>query len=116
MWNRNMLLGIGAGALLAYITDPRGGRRRRALARDQVARASRKRQDALDATARDFANRTSGIIAATQARWADDHADDSRLVERARAILGRACSHPRAIDVEVRDGSVTLRGPIPDLC
>jgi hypothetical protein len=35
-----------------------------------------------------------------------------RLVERVRAKLGRVCTHPRAIDVDARDGEVTLRGPI----
>jgi hypothetical protein len=38
--------------------------------------------------------------------------DDETLVERVRARLGRACSHPHAIDVYARDGEVTLRGPI----
>ena len=42
----------------------------------------------------------------------DRDVDDDRLLERVRARLGRACSHPRAIDVEVTDGIVTLRGPI----
>ncbi len=35
-----------------------------------------------------------------------------RLLERVRATLGHATSHPRAIDVTVRDGHVTLRGPV----
>jgi hypothetical protein len=34
------------------------------------------------------------------------------LLERVRAQLGRFVSHPHAIDVEVADGTVTLRGPI----
>jgi hypothetical protein len=37
---------------------------------------------------------------------------DDVVVERVRATLGRAVSHPRAIDVRVADGVVTLRGPI----
>jgi len=35
-----------------------------------------------------------------------------RLLERVRAKLGRVCSHPHAIDADVTDGAVTLRGPI----
>jgi hypothetical protein len=112
MISRDIWLGIGIGALAAFVADPRGGRRRRALARDQLVRASRKTRDALDATARDLANRTSGVIASTRGRWRNQPADDRRLVERVRAALGRVCSHPHVIDVEATDGRVTLRGPI----
>jgi hypothetical protein len=112
MVTRDVVVGIGIGALLLFIADPRAGRRRRALARDQVVRASRKTRDALDATARDVANRTTGMVAATRARWRSERVDDQRLLERVRAKLGRACSHPRAIDVDVTDATVTLRGPI----
>jgi hypothetical protein len=112
MITREMLIGIGIGAAVAYIADPRAGRRRRALARDQLVRTGRKTRDALDATARDVANRTSGVVAATRGRLFDEGVDDRRLVERVRASLGRACSHPHAIDVAASDGTVTLRGPI----
>jgi gas vesicle protein len=112
MVNRDLLVGIGIGATLAFVADPRSGRRRRALARDQFVRASRKTRDALDATARDIANRTTGVVASARGRMTEDGVDPRRLLERVRAKLGRACSHPHAIDVEVVDGIVTLRGPI----
>ena len=112
MQTRDVLLGIGIGAALLFIVDPRTGRRRRALATDQFVRASRKTGDALDATARDIANRTSGMVAAARARWSDERVDDRRLLQRVRAKLGRVCSHPRAIDVDAADGAITLRGPI----
>jgi hypothetical protein len=107
-----MLLGAAAGSAVMFLLDPNGGRRRRALVRDKVTRATRKTRDGLDATARDLANRAGGVAAATRVRWADEPVDDGRLVERVRAKLGRVCSHPRAIDVVVRDGAVTLRGPV----
>jgi gas vesicle protein len=112
MVTRDVLIGAGIGAAVAFIADPQSGRRRRALARDQFVHASRKTRDALDATARDVANRTSGIVAATRSRLTDRSVDDRRLLERVRARLGRASSHPRAIDVDVCDRVVTLRGPI----
>jgi gas vesicle protein len=112
MMNRDVLIGMGIGAAVAFMADPRAGRRRRALARDQFVRAGRQTRDALDATARDLANRTSGVVAATRGRITDRDVDDDRLIERVRARLGRACSHPRAIDVAATDGTVTLRGPI----
>jgi gas vesicle protein len=112
MIGNRLLIGAGVGMAIAYIFDPDRGTRRRALAMDQMRRASRKTRDALDATARDVANRTAGIVAATRGRLAHDNVDDATLLERVRARLGRACSHPRAIDVAAVDGAVTLRGPI----
>jgi osmotically-inducible protein OsmY len=108
----SLLTGIGLGAALAFALDPNTGTRRRALMRDQLVRASRKTRHGLDATARDLTNRSRGLVASTRARWSDESVGDERLLERVRAKLGRATSHPRAIDVEVRDGHVTLRGPI----
>jgi gas vesicle protein len=106
-----LLIGVGVGAAIAYMLDPNRGRRRRALVADQVRRASGKTRDAIDATMRDMTNRAVGIAAATRARLAHDDVDDATLIERVRATLGRVCSHSRAIDVEVDDGNVTLRGP-----
>lgn len=112
MLTRDMLMGIGIGAALMFVADPHSGRRRRALTRDQFVRASRKTRDALDATARDVANRTTGVVAAARGRLGEGSVDDRRLTERVRAKLGRSCSHPHAIDVDAADGTVILRGPI----
>jgi gas vesicle protein len=109
---RGMLVGIGIGAALMFIADPRSGRRRRALARNQFVRASRKTRDALDATAKDVANRTTGVVAAARGQWGEEGVDDQQLIERVRAKLGRACTHPHAIEADVAAGTVTLRGPI----
>ncbi len=111
MDTRNLAVGVGLGMALAFIFDPDRGRRRRALARDKMVRATRKTRDALDATARDIANRTKGVAASTIGPSAGN-TDDAVLVERVRAKLGRVCSHPRAIDVVAANGEVTLRGPI----
>jgi osmotically-inducible protein OsmY len=108
----SLLTGVGLGAALAFALDPNAGNRRRALMRDQLVRASRKTRDGLDATARDLTNRTRGIAAATRARMTSEQIADDRLLERVRAKLGHATSHPRAIEVTVRDGHVTLRGPV----
>jgi hypothetical protein len=42
----------------------------------------------------------------------DEAVDDEVLAERVRAALGHHVSHPRAIDVSVRDGAVTLGGHV----
>lgn len=112
MNNRTLLTGIGLGAALAFVLDPERGARRRALVRDKAVRSARLTGDALDATMRDMSNRTRGIAAAARSKWSGGPVDDATLVERVRAKVGRVCSHPRAIDVDVRDGEVTLRGPI----
>jgi hypothetical protein len=112
MNTRDVVTGAGIGAALALMLEPAGGGRRRALVRDKAVRVTRKTRDGLDATGRDMASRARGLAGATRGRLSHEEVDDARLVERVRAKLGRACSHPRAIDVEARDGEVTLRGPI----
>jgi uncharacterized membrane protein len=103
-------LGLGAG--LAYLLDPERGRRRRALASDQIVSAAHAAGDAADATARDVRNRVLGTIARVRSMFEDDHASDDVIVERVRARMGSSVRHARAIDVTARDGHVTLRGPI----
>jgi gas vesicle protein len=112
MNNRSLLAGAAVGAAVAYMLDPDRGARRRAVVRDKIVRGANLTGRALDATARDMANRSRGIASAARTRWSGERVDDWRLVERVRAKLGRVSSHPRAIDVDARDGEVTLRGPI----
>ena len=109
----SFLAGMVAGAGIAFALDPVSGGRRRALLRDQVARAGHKTRDAADVAIRDLSNRTRGIAAATRSRLSRRPVDGRRLVERVRATLGRVSSHPRAIDVlETETGEVTLRGAV----
>jgi hypothetical protein len=112
MNTRDVLIGAGIGAAAIFMLDPTGGGRRRALVRDKIVRAGRLTRDGLDATARDMGNRARGVAAATRGRLWNGEVSDDTLVERVRAKLGRASTHPRAIDVLANDGVVTLRGPI----
>ena len=112
METRSLLSGMAVGAAAAMILDPGRGARRRALLRDKAVLATRKTGDALDTTMRDVANRTRGFAAETRGWIAGRAVEDKRLLERVRARLGRVTSHPRAIDVEVQGGQVTLRGPV----
>ena len=109
----SVLGGLGIGAAIMYFLDPDRGRRRRALLRDQFVHAGRRLREARRITAVDIANRSSGLWVETS-RWFREHsaASDRELVERVRSKLGRVVSHPHAIDVSVRDGHVTLSGPI----
>jgi hypothetical protein len=111
--NRGALVaGMFLGAGLMYLMDPDRGRRRRALAGGKMTRAARKSGEALSATGRDLAHRTSGLAAKATQAFRTEEIDDTVLVERVRAQLGRHVSHPRALDVHASNGVVILRGPI----
>jgi uncharacterized membrane protein len=104
--------GIGAGMGLMYLLDPGRGSRRRALVRDKIVSASHTIGDAAGRTARDMTNRSKGIVAEARALVARDEPSDRVVRDRVRSAMGRYVSHPRAIDVEVENGRVTLSGPI----
>ena len=112
MDTRSLLSGIAIGAAAALVFDPGRGGRRRALVRDKMARAGRATGEIVDTTMRDLANRTRGFVFETRGWLSEGVVDDARLLKRVRARLGRATSHPRAIDVAVQEGQVILRGPI----
>jgi hypothetical protein len=107
-----VLAAAGLGAALTFMLDPNSGRRRRARVRDRIKRATRIARDGMDASTRDFRNRARGVAATTRRRLSNREVDDTRLEERVRSRLGRAASHPRAIEVAAFEGDVTLRGPI----
>jgi hypothetical protein len=107
-----LLSGIGAGVALMYMLDPDRGGRRRALARDRVARLANKTPDALNATARDLSNRARGLASEVGSMFRGGEASDEVIVQRVRAAMGRVVSHPHAIRVESNEGRVTLSGNI----
>jgi BON domain-containing protein len=104
--------GIVLGAALAYVLDPDRGNRRRALIRDQMIRASRTLRDAAGVIAEDSRNRLYGTVTARRSSMRSKPVDDEVLVARVRSKLGRALTHPHAIDVTASNGEVTLHGPI----
>jgi hypothetical protein len=90
-------LGLGAGAM--FFLDPRQGRRRRALVRDQLTHACSRSAKAADVVRRDATNRFVGTLAEARGALRRDHAADDVLVDRVRARIGRVVSHPAAIEV-----------------
>jgi uncharacterized membrane protein len=114
MYNRvaSLLISAGVGAGMSFLFDPARGRRRRALIRDQVSRATHKTADAIDATSSDVSNRTRGMRARMRSWWGGTPVDDAVLAERVRAVIGRAVSHPASIEVQTESGHVILGGPI----
>jgi uncharacterized membrane protein len=104
--------GLGLGAGLMFILDPNRGRRRRALARDQMAHARRLLARATGATSRDLTHRIYGALAEGGNLFRREEISDDVLIERVRARIGRSVSHPHAISVTVNDGHVSLSGPV----
>src|SRR5687768_2573467 len=107
-----VLAAAGLGAALTFMLDPNSGRRRRARVRDKITRATRVARESMDATTRDLTNRARGVAATARRRLSHQEMGDARLEDRVRSRLGRAASHPRAIEVAAFEGDVTLRGPI----
>jgi hypothetical protein len=107
-----LLTGLGLGLGLMYFLDPERGRRRRALVRDRLAHSAHVSADAVQATRRDLSNRASGVVSRVRNTLNRAPVDDVVLIERVRAQLGRLVAHPHAIDVDVDNGVVILRGQI----
>jgi hypothetical protein len=104
--------GLGLGTGLMFLLDPDRGRRRRALLRDKCAWSARKTGEAFEVTTRDLRNRAQGIASSIQSTFTSEMVDDTVLIDRVRAKLGRVVSHPGAIQVTAQNGKVILAGPI----
>jgi uncharacterized membrane protein len=115
MYNRvaSLLISAGVGAGMSYLFDPDRGRRRRALLRDQMSRATHRTTDAIDATSSDVSNRARGLRASVRSWWGGGApVNDAVLTERVRAVIGRVVTHPASIDVQTENGHVIVSGPI----
>ncbi|WP_406699096.1 BON domain-containing protein [Singulisphaera sp. Ch08] len=106
------LTGLGLGVGLMYFFDPRVGRRRRALLRDQCIHSMHEIEAILHIVWHDLRTRASRLSAEARAMFSDDFAPDDVIEARARAALGHVVSHPRSLRVVVRDGRAMLSGPI----
>lgn len=100
-----------AGALAMYLLDRDAGRRRRAHLRDGAQHLWLTARLAVGATARDVAHRAKGT-ASRLSLQGEQEVSDELLDKRVRARLGRAVRHPHALTVQVREGVVTLGGPV----
>ncbi len=107
-----LLVGGALGALAMYFLDPHEGRRRRARTRDKMVHAGKRLNEAGRVTARDTVHRARGVFATARKLFEHEEVSDAVLVERVRAGLGRAVSHPHALEVEADHGHVTLSGPV----
>lgn len=112
MNKETLLVGGALGAGLMYLLDPERGRRRRALLRDGLTSAVHRAACQTNLAARDLGHRAAGLAAEVRAGLRAEPSPDRVVADRVRTALGRAVSHPHAVRVEVRDGRVTLYGPV----
>lgn len=104
--------GLGLGAIGAMLFDPRRGAARRAYVRDRSLATLRRAAHQAQRRGYDLAQRTKGLLYEAKGRWTEGEVSDEVLAERVRSQIGRPVSHPRALEVTVQNGSVTLAGPI----
>lgn len=105
------LRGALAGATAMYFLDPDRGRRRRALARDRLARLAREAGQVVTAGGRDVQHRAHGLAARAR-RPMRATPEELVLIERVRSRLGRVATHPHALQVGALGGRIVLSGPI----
>jgi osmotically-inducible protein OsmY len=108
----SFLKGAAIGAGMMYFFDPVVGNRRRALLSDQINHMLHKAFYVGDAKLRDVQNRAYGTFAETRSAMRSDTPSDKVLTDRVRSEIGRHVTHPRAIEVEARNGTVFLCGPV----
>ncbi len=107
---KTFLYGLGLGAGFMYLYDPERGNRRRALIRDQWVGFLNDTDDLIGKGTRDLGNRARGFTAEMRGLVTGEQATDEVIAERVRSKIGTVASHPRAIQVSVNDGRVTLKG------
>ena len=106
------LAALAVGAAAMYYADPETGRRRRVVTRDKLNAASHDASHLARMKSKRASDRLKGLMARARFGEASPPRDDDQLCERIRSRLGRVVSHPKAIDVEVRQGRVHLSGHI----
>lgn len=101
---------LGAGIM--YYFDPRYGRRRRAVVKDKLRSLLLRQKHHGSKALRDMAHRAQGMLAESKYLVASGSAPDAVLEARVRSKLGRAVSHPHAVQVIACDGCIVLRGAV----
>lgn len=105
------LSGAALGSLLTYLADPHQGARRRAELRDRALSSSKSSSRRALKLGRHVRNQLEGVVSfAADLLRPDGATSDRKLVDRIRSTLGHSVEHLSAIQLEVRQGDVTVRG------
>jgi len=107
-----LISGAAIGAGLMYLADPDRGNTRRSLIRSKLVHRFRLLGDTTDKGIRDLRNRARGTAAEVWCTLKREDVSDDVLVERVRAKIGRAVSHPSALEITARDGRIFVSGPV----
>jgi len=103
--------GLGAGAGLMYLCDPKRGRVRRGRLIAEFSRFIRRDENRMAKRTKDLLNRAGGMAAeAVSALTEEKPVTDEVLIERVRSRMGHIVSHPHEVQVNAKDGVVTLEG------
>jgi gas vesicle protein len=107
-----VLGGAVAGAAIMYFADPKSGKSRRALLRDKTVSCVDSSVAMAERNMRDLKNRWTGLMATMSPSSPELVVSDELLAQRVHSALGHVVSHPKAVEVIVKDGYVTVYGPI----
>jgi hypothetical protein len=106
------LAGAGFGVTATYMLDPDRGGQRRVRLRDGTLRGINRTGHVIDHATADVLSRTHGLLG--EIRHLIHHAEnpDAHLEDKIRAKVAKITGHPESVGVAVRDGKVTLQGPV----
>jgi hypothetical protein len=110
----SMAAGAALGAAAMYLLDPSRGKVRRAQLADGAASKVRKTRQEAAAKAEDLYNRTRGLLARAGTLVRHEEPGDPLVAERVRSALGHLTRRRPGVESEVKDGTVTLRGTVPE--
>ncbi|HVY91105.1 MAG TPA: BON domain-containing protein [Bryobacteraceae bacterium] len=108
--------GVGIGAGLMYLFDPRRGRSRRSRLMGEARGILHRGEHRLANRRKDLVNRLEGLgVRVADAVAPEAPPSDETLLERIRARMGHVISHPHEVEVHVEDGVVFLEGKLGHL-
>jgi len=111
----SMAAGAVIGAAAMYLFDPNRGKVRRTKLMDQAASAVKKTTHEAAGKAEDLLNRAKGAAArAGAAVIPSGEADDRVIGSRVRSLMGHITHRAHSVESDVKAGTVTLRGILPE--
>lgn len=110
-----LLIGMACGAALMYLLDPQGGKQRRTLLREQVAKAVSRSNKELPnriQSIRGQAHRAFDIVNEAQSHLRNRPGSEQNLLEQIRTKVKQTVAKPDAIEITAHHGHITLSGSI----